>query len=70
MCPASGLGKGKGPRIGLDALAGQIGLAQLNDKKQSIIMYYVTCVRGSSVRAEKTSIYEFQAIMSSGISGF
>lgn len=28
---------GKGPRIGLDALAGQIGLTQLNDRKQGII---------------------------------
>lgn len=66
----SGLGKGKGPRIGLDALAGQVGLAWLNDRKQSIITYYVTCLRGRSASAEKTSIYEFQAIMSSGVSGF
>ena len=70
MCPATGFGKGKGPRIGLDALAGQVGLAQLNNRKQSIIMYYVTCLRGRSAGAEKTSIYEFQAVMSSGVSGF
>ena len=70
MCPATGFGKGKGPRIGLDALAGQVGLAQLNDRKQSIITYYVTCLRGRSAGAEKTGICEFQAVMSSGVSGF
>ena len=70
MCPAAGLGKGKGPRIGLGALAGQVGLAQLNDRKQSTIMYYVTCLRGRSAGSEKTSIYEFQAVKSSGVSGF
>lgn len=43
-------------QMGLDAFTGEIGVTQLNDRKQPVITYKVEGLRGGSAWAEKSSI--------------
>lgn len=60
-------GERKVHKMGFDALTRQIGVTQLNDRKQPTIKHKVGCLRGSSAGAEKD---QHIRILSAAILGF